>query len=78
MTKFTHVISNVSVMGTHDTSNMTYVTEKTVQGLQHGVSAALSMCKPTDPPEVLKALESAYDFLKLLQYHAPIQNPMLL
>ena len=76
--KFTHVISNVGLLGTHDTTTTAYITPEAIRGLQHSVSAALSMCKPSDPPEVLHAVEAAYDLLKLMQLHCPIAEPMLL
>ena len=75
--KFTHVISSVGYQGTTDMSSMSYLSEDSIRGLQHCVSAVLSMSKPTDPPEVLKAVQHAYDALKLLQLRAPIKNGML-
>ena len=78
MKKYTHVIAATSLHGMLDSGSMTYINEQAIQGLQHAVSATLHMCKPDDPIEVLDAIEAAYDLLKLLQLHCPIEKPMLI
>ena len=55
-----------------------FLTKQQLQGLNHSVSAAMALSKPSDPIEVLLAIQDAYELLNSIQDAKPMSDSMLL